>query len=270
MHYLYIFSIFDTISMKNTSKINKLLHSQPYGTVFSSIWLKRNGYSYALQQRYRESGWLESIGNGATKRIGDQISVEGGIYTLQDQLGLSVHIGGKSAIARLGRSHYLQMGISELQLFGIQNEQLPKWFSEFDWGVKIDYRATGFLPRDMGTEDFPKGNFTIKISGLARALLECLYASDGHDLVQCYELLESMNGLRPKLVQALLENCSSVKVKRLFLFMAEKAGHSWLKYINLEAIDLGSGTRSLVKQGTYVQKYNITLPKELIDYGENI
>jgi len=30
-----------------------LLHSQPYGTIFTSTWLIRKGYSYALQQRYR-------------------------------------------------------------------------------------------------------------------------------------------------------------------------------------------------------------------------
>lgn len=79
-----------------------------------------------------------------------------------------------------------------------------------------------------------------------------------------------MSGLRPKVVQSLLENCNSVKVKRLFLFMAEKAGHAWLKYLNLGLIDLGSGTRSLVKKGAYVQKYNITVPKELGENGENI
>lgn len=253
--------------MKNTSKINTLLHSQPYGTIFTSMWLVDNGYSYALQQRYRENGWLESIGSGAAKRVGDQVSIEGGVYSLQNQLGMSVHFGGKSAIALLGRSQYLQMGLGQLLLFGMQDEKLPKWFSEYDWGVRIDYRASGFLPRDIGMEDFSKGNFTIKISGLARAILECLFVSDGHDLVECYELLESMSGLRPKIVQSLLETCRSVKVKRLFLFMAEKAGHGWLKYINLAVIELGSGTRSLVKQGVYVQKYDITVPKELMDDG---
>lgn len=256
--------------MKNISKINTLLQSQPFGTVFTSVWLIRNGYSYGLQQRYRENGWLESIGSGAAKRVGDHVLLEGAIYSLQNQLDLSVHIGGKSAIALLGRSHYLQIGNSDWMLFGMQDEQLPKWFSEYNWGAKIDYRASGFLPRDIGMEEFSKGNFTIKISGLARAILECLYVSDGQDLVECYELLEGMSGLRPKIVQSLLENCSSIKVKRLFLFMTEKAGHAWLKYLNLNEIDLGSGTRSIVKQGIYVQKYDITVPKELMENGENL
>jgi hypothetical protein len=45
--------------------------------------------------------------------------------------------------------------------------------------------------------------------------------------------------------------------------MADKAGHDWLSYLNLEKVDLGSGKRSIVKDGVYVPKYQITIPKEL-------
>ena len=62
-----------------------------------------------------------------------------------------------------------------------------------------------------------------------------------------------------------LESCTSIKVKRLFLFLAEKANHSWVKHINLEKIDLGSGKRSIVKNGAYNSKYKITVPKELVN-----
>jgi hypothetical protein len=37
--------------------------------------------------------------------------------------------------------------------------------------------------------------------------------------------------LRPKLVQQLLEACSSVKVKRLFLYMADIPRAQWLVYV---------------------------------------
>lgn len=42
-----------------------------------------------------------------------------------------------------------------------------------------------------------------------------------------FELMEGLNNLRPNQVQDLLEKCESVKVKRLFLYLAEKAGHEW-------------------------------------------
>lgn len=78
----------------------------------------------------------------------------------------------------------------------------------------------------------------------------------------CDLKLYSQNNLRPKSVQELLENCSSIKVKRLFLYLAEKLKHPWLYFVDLFKVDLGSGKRSLVKNGVYVDKYKITVPKE--------
>ena len=98
-------------------------------------------------------------------------------------------------------------------------------------------------------------------------MLECLYlVPKKQELVECYEIMEGLNNLRPKQVQDLLEQCSSVKVKRLFLYMADKAQHDWFNYINLEKIDLGKGKRSLVKEGVYISKYSITIPKILAVY----
>ncbi len=94
--------------------------------------------------------------------------------------------------------------------------------------------------------------------------MECLYLAPRlQPLQETFELMEGLNNMRPALTQQLLETCRSVKVKRLFLFMAEKAGHDWLSYLNLEKIDLGSGKRSIVKDGVYVPRYQITIPKEL-------
>lgn len=75
--------------------------------------------------------------------------------------------------------------------------------------------------------------------------------------------MENLNSLRPDMVQLLLEQCTSVKVKRLFMYMAEKAGHAWFQYIKTDNIDYGDGKRSIVKNGVYIPKYQITVPKEL-------
>jgi len=76
--------------------------------------------------------------------------------------------------------------------------------------------------------------------------------------------MDGLTTLRPLQAQELLENCKSIKVKRLFLFFAEKVGHSWFKYIDIKKIDLGSGNRSLAKDGVLVSKYQLVVPKELI------
>jgi hypothetical protein len=56
-----------------------------------------------------------------------------------------------------------------------------------------------------------------------------------------------------------------VKVKRLFVYLAELANRSWVKHLDMSSIDLGSGTRSLAKNGTYVSKYDIVIPPEFSD-----
>ncbi len=94
--------------------------------------------------------------------------------------------------------------------------------------------------------------------------MECLYlAPKDQDLVECYEVMEGLNNLRPAQVQKLLEACGSIKVKRLFLFMANKAGHDWLNYLKLDRVDLGSGKRRIVNDGVYDATYLITVPRAL-------
>ncbi len=44
--------------------------------------------------------------------------------------------------------------------------------------------------------------------------------------------------------------------------MAEKSGHQWFSKIKLDNVDLGSGKRSIIPNGIYVTKYQITVPKE--------
>lgn len=257
------------MSTNNKTKINQLLSTIPQGTVLLTSWLVEQGYSLDLQKRYRKSQWLESIGTGAMMRSGDKIDYYSAIYALQKQAGLSIHPGGRTALSLLGKAQYLELSSVRAVLFAGEREQLPVWFQNHDWSVKIDYYSTSFLPKDLGLEDLEIKNFSIKVSCATRAMMECLYlAPTEQDLQECFELMESLNNLRPKIVQQLLEQCSSIKVKRLFLYFADKAEHTWVKHLDLQKIDIGKGKRSLVKNGTYVAKYQITVPKELEEYGK--
>ena len=78
--------------------------------------------------------------------------------------------------------------------------------------------------------------------------------------------MESLTTLRPKLLQQLLEACTSQKVKRLFLYMAEKAGHPWFKALKLDPIETGTSRLMVSPTGKYISKYNMTIPKELAEY----
>lgn len=252
------------MSTDTGSKINQLISAYPQGVVLLSAWLRKQGYSLDLLKRYKESQWLESIGFGALKRYGDKIGYEGALFALQAQSGLSIHPGGKTALSLLGKSHYLELSAKKAVLFGAKNEKLPAWFKKYEWGIKIEFHALKFLPPEAGLVELDLKSFSIKVSGAARALMECLYlAPKKQDLLECYELMEGLNNLRPDHVQKLLEQCNSVKVKRLFLYMAEKAGHGWLEQLDLKRVDLGSGKRSIVENGVYDSKYQITIPKIL-------
>ena len=251
------------MSLENQSKLNKLLRDWPAGTVYLSSWLADNGISNQLLNQYKKSNWVESVGKGAVIRAGDKVDYLGGLYALQTQGGLSIHVGGRTAIALLGRAHYVDFAAGRAVLIGSANETLPLWYKKKDWDVRIDYYATTFLPPDMSMMTFWRHNYSVKVSSLPRAIMECLYLAPKHqELIECYELMEGVNDLRPQTVQELLENCSSVKVKRLFLYLAEKFEHPWLEFFDYSKVDLGSGTRSLVKNGVYIDKYKITVPKE--------
>lgn len=252
------------MSTGKPSKINKLLGLQPPGTVLTSNWLNRQGYSPELLKKYRDSKWLVAIGTGAMIRANDRVDYLGAIYSLQQQLNLTVHPAAKTSLALQGKSHFLNLDEKEIFLFGTVKESLPSWFINYDWGVKIHYYTSLFLPVDVGMLQSQIVNFDLKISAPARALMECLFlAPQDQDLVECFEIMQGLNNLHPKKVQLLLEHCRSVKVKRIFLYLAEKSNHTWVKYLNLEHIDLGKGNRSLVKNGVFIKKYKISIPREL-------
>jgi hypothetical protein len=62
--------------------------------------------------------------------------------------------------------------------------------------------------------------------------------------------------LSPKRLQKLLTDCRSVKVKRLFLWFAERHNHAWLKQLDRRRRDLGTGKRMLQRGGKLDAKFN--------------
>ena len=166
-----------------------------------------------------------------------------------------MHPAGKTALSLRGKAHYLELSTKKVQLFGSKGDRLPLWFKKRDWGLNVECKLTSFLPPEFGLVELVHKSFKVRISSPARAVMECLYLAPKYQpLVEMYELMESLNNLRPTTVQQLLEGCTSIKVKRLFLYLADKAGHEWLSYINLEKVDLGSGKRAIVSDGVYVSK----------------
>lgn len=129
------------MSTKSGTKLNKLLRNWSNSTVMTMTELLRLGYSRDLVGRYIKSHWLTPIGQGAYIKPGSQVSWLGGVYALQDQLKLKIHVGGLTALKLQGIAQYAVFGRDVLQLFGKPKSKLPKWFSNYDWGVTLEYHT---------------------------------------------------------------------------------------------------------------------------------
>ena len=75
------------------------------------------------------------------------------------------------------------------------------------------------------------------------------------------EVFEGLTTLSPRVLNELLLNCNSRKIKRLFLFFANYYNFPWAKHISKE-LELGAGKLQIVKDGNYNKTYMITVPKE--------
>ena len=122
--------------------------------------------------------------------------------------------------------------------------------------------STNFLPEDLGLSEHREGELAVRISGPERAVLELLQTlgPSASEYDHANLIFEGLGTLRAELVQSLLEQCASVKGKRLFLHLAEKHNHAWFKTLGLARVTLGTGKRMLFPGGRLDPKYLITVP----------
>jgi len=253
------------MATQNRSKINQLLQNWPKGAVGVHSWLASQNVSRDLAKAYVRSSWLKRIGPGAYARADSQVDWTGGLHSIQQQLGRPVHVGAKTVLQLLGHAHFVPLQQGKVYLFGPLKHALPSWFTDYAWGPKIHLHRTNFLPygKEFGLFLKDMGDYAVTVSSLERAVLEQLYLVPGEETYEESRLLmEGLVSLNPALLQTLLEKCASVKVKRLFLAMAEAAGHDWFKELNIKKINLGAGNRVLFKNGWLHPKYLITLPEK--------
>jgi hypothetical protein len=253
------------------SKINRLISQWSRGAPATASYLNRQGFSHDLLTKYKKSGWIQSFGRGAYILNRDKVEWPGALYALQNQLGLNVHPGGKTALELKGYAHYLPSSIRKIFLYGTQGLVLPTWFKGDRLGVEITLIRTNLFPvaSELGLSEFKEKDLVVKISAPERAAMEMLHLVPrkiGFD--EAFLIMENLATLRSEMVQWLLVNCRSIKVKRLFMFMAEKHGHSWVSELDVSRFDLGKGKRMIVPKGHFDTKYRITVPRDRYEEGE--
>ncbi|OFY40696.1 MAG: hypothetical protein A2X18_11600 [Bacteroidetes bacterium GWF2_40_14] len=254
------------MNIENKNKLNQLLKYWQTGGLFFSSWLKQNGYSDQLMQQYRKSGWFSPLSKGVMYRTGDKLSPYVALSCYNFQANKNFYVGAHSALELSGFNHYVPMGKPILMIGHPQEDEVPGWMTKTDFEYELKFFSTKvFLNPNLILVN--KGDNKILASAPEQAFLECLLlAPSQYNYMDLYYIMEQLTTLRSEVVQQLLENTNSIKIKRLFLYMAQKAGHDWFSRLDKERINLGSGKQKLVKDGVYIPDYMITLPKELNNY----
>ncbi|SDF60771.1 Transcriptional regulator, AbiEi antitoxin, Type IV TA system [Celeribacter baekdonensis] len=280
-----------TMSTQRGQKLNSLQHLLPEGLVVSSRWLDEAGYSSALRSKYVASGWLEQPARGLYRRPRAETQWQHMVVSLQSLMRMPVAVGGLTALELQGYGHYVPMGhLRRVYLY--TEARLPKWLNEMGQTIQFLPRnarklfSSGAISKTINalpplastkndeTIEGPANGLRIHVWGdrswpmmisrPERAILEFLdELPDNQSFQHVADLFTGLSNLSPRQLQETLESCDSVKVKRLFLWFAERSGHSWGKRLDLDAINTGSGKRVIAKGGRLDPKYHITVPKNL-------
>ena len=252
-----------------STKINKLLTKWPKGAIGTSSWMEASGIGPDLRKAYKESGWIKAIASGAYTRFDDGPDWQGALFAMQAQLHIPIHAAALTAIEMKGRAHFIpQADKHPIYLFAKRDATIPKWKNALPDAERLRIVKTEIFANvdEVGLSKFSCGDFSIIISALERAMMEFLYlVPKVHSTEHARKIMESLTTLRPQVVQELLENCKSVKIKRLFLALAEEVDHRWLTHLDKEKLDLGSGKRTIDPGGTYNSKYQITIAARELD-----
>lgn len=251
-----------TVSSETKIKLNQILLEWRDGEVHTMKWFKAHGISQQSVSKYHKSGLLEKLRGGAYIKARDNKNWLAAIYTAQKELGLNIHVEGRTALELMGSGQYISLGKGRLVYLASKDRlSVPIWIKENDWGVLFKFRTTKMLGNNVGLESLKDTKFGITVSSRERAILELIESQDlslSFDTVEQH--LEGLMTLRSELVQELLEKCTSVKVKRVFLFLSEKLSLPFFKKLNLNTINMGKGKRVVFKNGKLNQKYKITVP----------
>ena len=252
------------------TRINRILAQNPPGVPMTSGWLASRRVSPQLLQGYKNSGWLSPLGRGAWIRAGTEPTLSGSIYALQRQRpAITVYPAALTALGFQGRLHYLPLGASPILHLGVKsNRKLPSWFTRqpFAKNLRVFNVDALFEPISASLTNWRTGEFSLKMSSPERAMLEYCYLLPNYgDFEEARYLMEGLATLRPRLLQSTLHSCKSVKAKRLFLALSEIVGHKWYEDLDLESVELGSGGRHVVSEGSWNSRFKITVPEIWMD-----
>lgn len=226
------------MALENASHLKFVLTQTDTGRPLTARWLTEHGVSAQLARHYVVNGWLEKLGHGFFMRKGDT-------PVLEKSLAVAMahgHVGGKTALAWAGFRHNLYIE-DRTVLYSHGKVKVAPWLVE-----RFPLAARNRKLFDGGDAPAVETNADgVPVSEPERAVLEMLSDVPSHQgMEEAENLVEMLYGLRPDLMQSLLEDCTSVKTVRLFLMLARKAALPVLDELDLDRVHTGSASGYVV------------------------
>jgi hypothetical protein len=259
---------------QNETRLKWVLETVLPGRLVDTPTLERHGVTRMLAHKYIDSGWLEPVVRGLYRRPNAESSNADWqlvVHSLQQVMGYSSVVGGRTALELQGFAHYLAMrGDQDIHLYGNAH---PSWLKRLQGPDRYRLHSTKLFEMNANEEtieiDSPVG--TLMCSTPERAILELLDELPRLESVHIVDkVFEGLASARPRRMEKLLRTCTSIKVKRLFFVFADKHGHAWRRYLLPERFDLGSGPRALFESGKFHPRYAISVPPELMPQSEGL
>ncbi len=259
--------------MKEIEQKQLLDELLPFGMIATKQWLLSKGVSLHRIDNALKSRKLEMLATGVYARTGVPVTWQGVVCSLQKMTEDPVHVGGLSALVLLGFGHYLS-STKNITIHLYSQKKLPLWLDRLELPVTFIWHGTkalwspDFLEMNNYTveHDWREGLPPVKIACPEKACLEMLMSVPNNiSFEHADELMQGMTSLSPRKLEALLNFCRSVKVKRLFFWLAERQHYLWHKKLDYRDFDLGKGKRVVATGGKLDKTYLITVPEHM--YG---
>ena len=255
----------------NTKRRRILKHIMPEGVIVTRSWLMdiEELDKHAIDNLVK-SGELKVLSRGIYYRGRLDSSWQNLVYTLQSILNSDHVIGGIKALELKGFSHYISASQNQkIPLHG--NDSLPSWLNNISNTISFKRHTRNELFYGMSrelSEEFTSSFFwregfeKLKISCPERACLEMLNeVPENISFEYADQIIQGMTSLSPKVLQRLINECTNVKVNRLFFWFSSRYDYPWFSKLDNSSVNFGSGNRVLIRGGELDSKYKITVPK---------
>lgn len=257
--------------MLNTEARQRLKELLPVGMLGTKQWLIAQELNPHFVDNAVRSQTLLPLATGVFSQFSRKLSWQGVVASLQRMSETPIHVGGLTALEIAGLSHYSSRSTPQsIHLYS--NEPLPRWLARIALEVRLEGHRTKmlwpdslmldpcWLKQEQWREDLPEFQFSCP----EKAIFEVL--ADVPKVVSfehADQLMQGLYNLSPRKLDELLLTCNSVKVKRLFLWLAERHQHAWFKKLDAQKYDLGSGKRVVATEGRLDNTWLITVPKDM-------